>query len=121
MIQQLSLAELIRFTSPLCNGDGTNEEEFCRSAWAAIHSREIIINVDTEAECKSRKQKEPPNIHCNTPGKSRGTYIIIYYILYYNLFRRTEIKHLDYKYWFTVKLSTKTRQFISSLPLKPVD
>lgn len=60
VIQQLSLAELIRFTSPLCNSDSANEEEFSCSAWVAIHSRWIIINVDAEAKCncKSRKQKE---------------------------------------------------------------
>lgn len=60
MIQQLSLAELIRFTSPLCNSDSPNEEEFFCFAWVAIHSRWIIINVDAEAKCncKSRKQKE---------------------------------------------------------------
>lgn len=46
VIQQLSLAELICFTSPLCNSDGTNEEEFLGSAWVATGSRWVIINVD---------------------------------------------------------------------------
>lgn len=47
VIQQLSLAELICFTSPLCNSDSTNEEEFFGFAWVAIHSRWIIINVES--------------------------------------------------------------------------
>lgn len=60
VIQQLSSAKLIWFTSPLCNSDSTNEEEFFGFAWVAIHSRWIIINVDAEAKCnwKSGKQKE---------------------------------------------------------------
>lgn len=51
VIQQLSLAELIWFTSPLCSSDSTNEEEFFGFAWVAIHSRWIIINVDAGAKC----------------------------------------------------------------------
>lgn len=60
VIQQLSLAQLIWFTSPLCNSDSANEEEFLGFAWVAIHSRWVIINVDAEArcKCKSRKRKE---------------------------------------------------------------
>lgn len=60
VIQLPSSAELLWFTSPLCNTDSTNEEEFFGFAWVAIHSRWIIINVEAEAKCNcnSKKQKE---------------------------------------------------------------
>lgn len=38
VIQQLSMAELIWITSPLCNFDSTNEEAFCGFPWPAIQS-----------------------------------------------------------------------------------